>query len=203
MIILFGYVATRTNRKAYVFILIGLATIYSLRGNLPNLHYGYTLFGKPADATRLIFVFFVGAAFYIWRDRIAFTHGGALLAATSLVALLFVPLLAEPAFVILGGFLIFWYAIGYPANCVSRGMDRIDPSYGLYLYAWPVQNLLIFNISDISPFTVTAITLPVATTLGLLSWRFIEKPTLRHKHVSAECEREPTVGFITERRPAP
>jgi len=41
-----------------------------------------------------------------------------------------------------------------------------------------VQSLLIFYISGISPWTVTAIALPVAFVVGLLSWRAVEKPAL-------------------------
>jgi hypothetical protein len=91
--------------------------------------------------------------------------------------------LAEPALAVFGGYLVFWYAFACSANLVSQRMDHSDPSYGLYLYAWPVQNLLIFYIPGISPLSVTAITLPVALMLGLLSWQLVEKPALRHKNL--------------------
>ncbi|MGH1574169.1 acyltransferase family protein [Methylobacterium sp. P31] len=185
LVIVLCYAATRVNRGVYAFFLFVLTLFYAFRGDLPSLRYGYTVFGIPADTARLTTVFFVGAAFYVWRDRIVFTHRRAICAAAALIALMIVPWLAEPAFAILGGYLIFWYAMACAPNRVSRMMDHADPSYGLYLYAWPVQGFLVFNISGISPWAVTVITLPVGMALGLLSWHLIEKPALRHKHLLA------------------
>lgn len=191
LVILFCYAASRLSRGIRATILFAFVLFYIFRGDLPNLRYGYTIFGIPADTARLTAVFFVGAAFYVWRDRIVFTHRRAACAAAALVGLMFVPWLAEPAFAILGGYLIFWYAMACAPNRVSRMMDRADPSYGLYLYAWPVQGLLIFYISGISPWAVTAITLPVGVGLGLLSWHLVERPALRHKHVFTSLRGEP------------
>ncbi len=92
---------------------------------------------------RLSFVFACGGAFQLFADRIAYTGRGAALAAGLLLPLLFSPPLAEPAFALLGGYLIFWFAFAVRPLALSRATAQLDPSYGLYLYAWPIQNLLI------------------------------------------------------------
>lgn len=58
-----------------------------------------------------------------------------------------------------------------------RFNSKSDPSYGIYLYAWPIQQLASYY------FTVTAykgilITLPVILLLGIISYKIIEKPCL-------------------------
>ena len=56
-----------------------------------------------------------------------------------------------------------------------------DISYGIYIYAWPVQQLIILMIPGIHPYIhfvlASAATIPIA----LASWRYIERPSLRLK----------------------
>lgn len=57
-----------------------------------------------------------------------------------------------------------------------------DLSYGIYLYAWPIQQFgfLIFS-SLLSFLSLLTISLAASTTAALLSWNFIEKPALKFK----------------------
>ena len=56
-----------------------------------------------------------------------------------------------------------------------------DFSYGIYIYAWPVQQITVAYLPD-APFTsLLVISLAVTTGLAWLSWRFIEKPALAFK----------------------
>lgn len=186
LVIAIGYFVNPSKRIGYGAILLGLTMIYILRNRIPETSvWPSFLIGRPADVIRMTFIFFVGGAFYVWRDRITYTHRGALVSATILVCLMFVQPVAEVALSVFGGYLIFWFAFVYPVNRVSRAMDHNDPSYGLYLYAWPIQNLLVFYVAGIGPWTVTAVALPTALIFGLLSWRLIEKPALRHKGMLA------------------
>ena len=58
-----------------------------------------------------------------------------------------------------------------------------DVSYGLYLFAFPVQQLALeLWPSGTPPVGVLfAVTLPVTYALALLSWRTVEAPALRLK----------------------
>ena len=66
---------------------------------------------------------------------------------------------------------------------MSNIMHKIgDLSYGTYIYAFPISQILIvyFN-SNISPTMLTILTILLVLPIAYLSWRFIEKPALSLK----------------------
>jgi peptidoglycan/LPS O-acetylase OafA/YrhL len=134
--------------------------------------------GAPEYDARLLAVFGVGALYYLYQDRLSFDGLKAAFAGAILIFLMFSQRFAEPAFMILGGYLIFWFALKAPVLPISRLDNKIDPSYGLYLYAWPVQNLIIWNFRDINPWLLCAMTLLLSGMLAYFSWILIEKPSL-------------------------
>ena len=56
-----------------------------------------------------------------------------------------------------------------------------DISYGLYLYGWPSQQLVLHFAPGIGPLANTFWATLLAGTLAALSWRFVERPALRWK----------------------
>jgi peptidoglycan/LPS O-acetylase OafA/YrhL len=74
------------------------------------------------------------------------------------------------------GYLIFWFAFLPHTERLNQINNKTDISYGTYLYAWPIQELAIRFIPDVSPLVVLLITLVVATSLASLSWLYVEEP---------------------------
>ncbi|HET7925711.1 MAG TPA: acyltransferase [Rhodanobacteraceae bacterium] len=79
-----------------------------------------------------------------------------------------------------------WLAIGYfvlwfcYVPRIAKVPQDIDLSYGTYLWAFPVQQLLVTSgIGD--PLALFALATPIALMLAFLSWFYIEKPALRLK----------------------
>lgn len=101
---------------------------------------------------------------------------------------LFVPgaFLTGAAFVI-GEPLLFF--IGFPMVVIGcgasspkalRGLHQIgDPSYGIYIYSFPLQQLLYRYGVATTPSAMFFIAAPLVTLLGFASWRFLEHPALR------------------------
>lgn len=57
-----------------------------------------------------------------------------------------------------------------------------DLSYGLYLYGWPVTQLLRAATGPgLSGYEMTALALPLSAIVAALSWKLVEKPMLRFK----------------------
>lgn len=74
-------------------------------------------------------------------------------------------------------------AIGTRSWPALRSAGRYgDLSYGVYVYAWPVQQLAVAYLgTGAGYFTLVTATLPVVLTLAWLSWHHVEAPALKRK----------------------
>jgi peptidoglycan/LPS O-acetylase OafA/YrhL len=127
-------------------------------------------------------LFGTGMLYYLYRTRISFTHWGAAISLALLIPLMFNRALAELAVAVLGGYLIFWFSFKIKALKISRFTNQTDISYGLYLYAWPVQNFVIWNYRDMNPWLLCLVTVVSAGCLAYASWVLVEKPWLDFAH---------------------
>ena len=134
--------------------------------------------GIPS-ALRLAAVFVGGMVFALHRKRLplSFLAVIALFALWMLVARTelepFVAALAMPYAVLT---VAFRRRVRLPLY--ERGGDA---SYGIYIYAFPVQQTIAHLIPGISPGALLALALPVTFVLGRASWRLVEEPALRRK----------------------
>jgi peptidoglycan/LPS O-acetylase OafA/YrhL len=145
-----------------------------------------TLVGDPFLLIRCFGAFCVGSCFYVFRGSIPYNGKIASAAAAFLVAGMFVPVLAESCFLVLGGYLIFWLALSVRSVVLSAINGKDDISYGVYLYAWPIQSLLVYFFQLESPFLLSVIALPITYLIAYLSWRFVESPFLLKRPKFAE-----------------
>ena len=118
----------------------------------------------------------------------------ALAAVIAVELCLYNELAASLALVTAGAYLLFWFAFAnLPA--LNYFKTHADVSYGVYLYGWPVQSLLIWYFPGVSPWEVSAAALAVCLGVGFLSWHAVEVPFLRLKprHDPRDVEALPTV----------
>lgn len=143
-------------------------------------HAFYTLvpLGDLSNALRLTGIFLVGSSFYLYRDSIPLRPLYAVLAAAALVPLVFVAPLAEPAFAVLGGYIIFTIGFGITSGPLARINNANDISYGVYLYAWPVGKLLLWTWPAMPIWLCIMVNWLIACALGWASWHLIEKPAM-------------------------
>jgi len=148
---------------------------------------------EPAGDLRLATFFLSGACYYVYRDQIRF-KGVALGAAGVFVAFfMFSGRGAELALASAGGYLLLFVA-GKRSALLSRFNRLPDVSYGVYLYGWPIQKLLLWYYPSMSPWTLFALSAPASIVCGIASWYLVEKPALRFKGPSLQVatqEREP------------
>lgn len=126
--------------------------------------------------------FAVGSAAFTWRDRIVLSTPVALIVVAGCAASVLGPeSLRVVVWTVAAVYLSCWFAYGVPR--VGRALTRFgDTSYGLYIWAFPVQQLVVQLVgNDAHPWLVTGIATPVVWLLALASWRLVERPALRHK----------------------
>lgn len=132
------------------------------------------------DHVRFLAYFFLGAAaadLPAGVFRLTLPRAGlaaAVLAAGARMPPYF-PAVAPPALC----YLIF--AVAFAPVKVGPGLfARWDLSYGVYLYGWPVQQLVV-SAGASTPLAVFALSVPPVLLLAGLSWRFVEAPALALK----------------------
>lgn len=81
--------------------------------------------------------------------------------------------------IILMPYLIFWLAFQRKLK-FNKLTKYGDFSYGLYLYAFPVQQLIVYFFrEEMNLFSFSIIALLISLLFGILSWKYIESPALK------------------------
>jgi len=133
---------------------------------------------KMLKHVRLFVAFLMGVVFFLYRERIGFSAARVAWVAGVLLGLLFSERLAEVAVIVLGSYLIFWFAEEMRSAWLSSIGREVDVSYGVYLYAWPMQNLIIAYFHPSEPWQLNVAVGGCVALLGYLSWVAVEKPAM-------------------------
>jgi peptidoglycan/LPS O-acetylase OafA/YrhL len=87
------------------------------------------------------------------------------------------------AFSIFGAYVLIYLAMS-PLVYVGNAARYGDLSYGVYLYGWPIEQCLRYGLGDgVSWWNVFGLALPISFACGWLSWRLVERPTLRFRGI--------------------
>ena len=125
---------------------------------------------------RFLGYFVPGVAFYLFRDRIRL-DARAGIAAFVLAILLLRFGCYHLFFPLLGGYLVL--LLGMQTSAAARFLQARDYSYGVYLYAWPVQQAVIQLLGGAASWwTATLLCMAASLALAMLSWHFVERPAL-------------------------
>lgn len=144
------------------------------------LEYRVVVSGVPGWTGRMIVLCFIaGVIFNAYRDRIRL-NGIAFIVATALTAVC----LENPKLIYLMPFPAAYMmaCLGYLNPRKSKLLESGDYSYGLFLYGFPIQQLIVATI----PFGRTwygnlILSLPVAIAFAVMSWHLFEKRALNQK----------------------
>lgn len=132
-------------------------------------------------STRLFSAFLVGGVFHLFEEKIIWNKRFTFAALLLLIVTLFSKNFAELGVFVFGGYLLFHFALNYKNKLLNNIGAEADISYGIYLYAWPIQILIVQYYAKINPHLLTLITLVLAATIGYFSWILVEKPFMQMK----------------------
>lgn len=166
-----GLYASRTAFNACFAVLLIVAALSRGRA-LP-------LVSQHPDAPRLAIVFLFGAFFFLNRDRVPVSLPVAIAVLAAIVALHRLPYFR---FVYLPALAYLTLVLAYHPTLYVRPFTRLgDYSYGLYIYAFPVQQLIAARAVGIRPVPLFLWAFPVVLAAAAVSWHWIEEPALRRK----------------------
>lgn len=200
-VLFFGVLGFLSNRKQWLgltLVIIFLFVFQQISSNFQNMgFYTYVLhFNKLTKYTYLIHVeyesfirvvsfFLVGGCFYLYKEKFNFAVKTIIyFAISTLIIFSFGKFILEGKLteifltVSVSGFLFSVAFLQSPLLEKFRSFP--DVSYGVYLYGWPVQKLLIHFLNS-SPLETFFASFFICLILGFLSWHLIEKPCLKLK----------------------
>jgi peptidoglycan/LPS O-acetylase OafA/YrhL len=203
-----GMVGLLENRSLLIAVTVAAlgvqaASSLDLLGALPLFHVAMV-----KVAVQCVGFYMVGVLAYVYRDQIPIS--GAL--AVGCAALLFVLAVATswsadsservadllgglftPALATLGVYVLYWFAFS-PKVPLQRFGKYGDFSYGVYVYAFPIEQLLaLFLGKHLQPWSMFVVGLAITLVFAVLSWHLVERPCLKLKPASASFRREPAV----------
>jgi peptidoglycan/LPS O-acetylase OafA/YrhL len=127
---------------------------------------------------RFAFMFLLGSAMLVYATRIPIRGGlaaaGAVLVVCGLVWLPDYRAVAGPAF----AYVCLWLAVVRP----PKSSPKSDYSYGLYVYHWPIiQILAVTGATQLGEPVFIVLAVCLALCAAMLSWVVVEEPALRLK----------------------
>lgn len=170
--------ALRTWRIAAMLVALLFIAIFAVDAFVPQAtRYAEVLL-------RLIFMFVLGSFFFLARAwvRLSWVLLAALIAATWLshgTAIYFALLYLTLGY----GVLVIAFGPQWPGVAMT---ERTDLSYGIYLYGWPIQQVLVQVFPSVSLWVLLMPALFLSALAAWGSWHWIEAPALRLKVVFAK-----------------
>ncbi|MCC7369750.1 MAG: acyltransferase [Chloroflexi bacterium] len=170
-----GLAGIPRRRQLVLGLFAGMLIAHAVQGYVPSQ------FDRFAHHLQLATFFVAGMVFFLYRDRIPRSHGwlevaGLVVLVTGILEVGFLELLP-----VTGTYLLLYLA--YEPLLGRLGWSpRVDLSYGIYLYAWPVQQLLVQAAGPaLNPWTLSLAALVGSGLLAALSWTLVERPALALK----------------------
>lgn len=163
----------------YVFIFIGIAATL-----VHNYFYWASLdnhFSNTFNWTRFVSFFFMGSAFYLLKDKIYLSHR---LFLTCILVFAFALFFQNKVTLItlnlIIGYIVLYLA--YVPKGVLQDFNKLgDYSYGIYIYAFPIQQGLVAFFPGISVWDLLLSSLTLTLFMAIFSWHVVEAPILKRK----------------------
>lgn len=192
-LLVLGFGAVGIFRRApwltIVLLLMLLVLDRRFDASIGNSGHGGSFLQVPlGPMVAFLVAFSIGMVLHTYRDKIPLSP----LLAWSLVGLQIATHITKAGAVTLP-FVVGYGALVLASHWPARleGYDSwVFGSYGLYVWAFPIQQLLIMAGAD-TQWSLTATALPLTYLCGWLSWRYIEEPTLSLRRYLSRREWHP------------
>jgi peptidoglycan/LPS O-acetylase OafA/YrhL len=129
---------------------------------------------------RFLTLFFIGAILFIFQDKVYLSKR---LFGICLLLLFYCAnykFIYFPMYNLLLGYIVLYVA--YIPSGFIRNFNKLgDYSYGVYIYAFPIQQSVAALIPNVSVVTMVIYSFLITLMFAICSWHLIEKPALKLK----------------------
>ena len=175
IIILLGRSKILNNK--YINLLIFMSSLMLIKFNI-----GESLHIKNLKLSISLFsYFFIGALYYVFKDYVYLNKYLAYICISILVLASFLGGFKSEDFLILWSYLVIYIGL-LPSIMPDKIKFQGDYSYGIYIYAFPIQQLIIYILGGkMNPIINFGVSLILVFLVSILSWHFVEKKCLSFK----------------------
>lgn len=179
LIYVFGLINNKHLVSIFFIISISCLFTYNLI-NILDLKVNYFL----DKFARLGGFFLMGSFLYVARDKIIINRKRSIILLVLILLSAFNSNLFLLSYSLFLGYLIL--ALAYlPKGKILKFNQYGDYSYGLYIYAFPIQQSVIFLYQGIDPISLILVSSVVTFIFAFFSWKLVEKPMLSKKDSTA------------------
>lgn len=146
----------------------------------------------------LAFMFFSGSMFYVLKKRVILSKSVFLVFVFVLLVASINPRIFGMFYMLLIGYVLFFLAY-VPSGWIRKYNTLGDYSYGIYIYAFPVQQTVVALYPGISLLHMTLISMLVTLCFAVLSWHFVERHALKLKSVCIQHIEKAGFGYLGNR----
>jgi peptidoglycan/LPS O-acetylase OafA/YrhL len=144
--------------------------------------------GPPQFWARMLPLYLAGVVFYLFRDRIPLRSGLAALSGGLVLVACWISFGWTLLFPLAGTYLLLWLAFTPWLRLHHVGRFG-DFSYGTYLYAFPIEQLLVQRFGHtVSPMILFFCATPLVLLVAIASWYGVERwflqPARRHETIA-------------------
>lgn len=196
-VLFLGFCHVLKSRWAMTAIFIGLIYI--------NLHVitegkflgsnGIWLYMPTAQLWPLLLSFSFGTMCYLYKEHLILNVYAGFCAVCGFI-LTFATPTATLGLIFLWGYILLVFGFQNWKLC-QIATSKGDFSYGIYIYAFPVQQLTMYYFENISPWVQIMIAIPTTYILAVLSWYAVEKPALQLKKYTSVRKKTPEITSNT------
>jgi peptidoglycan/LPS O-acetylase OafA/YrhL len=165
--------------RAFIILCTGIA-VFGVSLDLAHFISPLTRWFSAGPSWTLIGLFFSGAALRLLQNKVVVSKTFALCMTLSLLVST-----VNPLFFGIVYRLTLAYLVVYVALVASFGRYRFSPrgdySYGIYIYACPIQQAIATTLRGISPIQMVALSFVITFAFAFGSWHLIENHALRMK----------------------
>ena len=125
-------------------------------------------------------MFLIGALFYINKDKVPSSGYIVIILFSVLVYVIYFKYeYKDIIYTVFIPYLVIWFAYNFPSLHFFNKIG--DYSYGMYIYAFPIQQLIVTHNKDIGVNLYFLYSVSITSVIAIFSWHLIEKKALKLK----------------------